>query len=117
MNPLLRKTVFDSSQENSPVVKTYDYKVLHGGWWFHETFYNDTTEVSYNYSIEDKHIVIDNNTTTLFETLVPIHEDWIVMPCIKDPITYCLMTPPELEKHPLHWKTPSFVVTQSVQVS
>ncbi len=120
MNQILRKTVFISNQNTQPVVENYNYKVLHGGWWFQETFYNNNTYVSYNYKIEDKKLVLENNVPILVETLTPIHEDLIVMPCMEDPITYCLTIPLELEKHPqyLHqWKTPSFVVTQSMLTS
>lgn len=118
MNQYVRKTVFVSTQ--TPCSGETYYKVLHGGWWFQETFYNDTTVQSYNYRIEDKKHIVENNIITLVETLHPIHEDWIVMPCMEDPITYCLTAPLELEKHPpyLHqWATPSFVVTQSVLTS
>ncbi len=115
MNPILRKTIFASN--DSPSTKCdVTYRVLHGGWWFQETFYHDKTgdETSYNYRIEEKKVVVENDTTILFETLVPIHEDWIVMPCFQDPIVYHLVSPPELAQIPPQWKTPSFVVTQSV---
>ncbi len=114
MNPILRKTVFTPNP--IPLANTEFYRVLHGGWWFQETFYNDKTgaETCYNYRIEEKSVVVENDTSILVETLVPIHEDWIVMPCFQDPIVYPLVSPLELGSHPRQWKTPSFVVTQSV---
>ncbi len=94
------------------------YRVLHGGWWFQETFYDDKTgmEACYNYRIEEKQFMEEQGKKVILETLVPIHEDWIVMPCFQDPIVYPLVTPLELGKHPqpLQWMTPSFEVTQSV---
>ena len=115
MNPIVRKTIFSSNTTPSKESGTM-YSVLHGGWWFQETFYHDKTdtETSYNYRIEEKNVVMENDKTIIIETLHPIHEDWIVMPCFQDPIVYHLVSQPVLAQIPPQWKTPSFEVTQSV---